>query len=161
MSAIQTFARTVLRVAHFIDRWFYYFLAVALGTFLYNTFFLKDWDKLLYAASRDGNLKGVDEALQNKANINTQQDKEKTPLIVACEGNHKDIVVKLLSSGQCKIDQQDLTGATALFVACKAGYTDIARLLISRSADIKIPNNDGTSPLIAASSKFNNEILMH
>lgn len=154
MSAIQIFARTVLQVAHFIDRWFYYFLAVGLSLYVYNYFFIKDWDKLLYIACRDGKLKDVDEALQHKANVNSQHDKEKTALIVACEGNHKDIVVKLLSGGQCKIDQQDAMGRTALFVACKAGYSDIVRLLLGKAADLKVPNYDGTTPLIVACSKL-------
>lgn len=153
MSAIQVFARTVLQVAHFIDRWFYYFLAVAIGTYVYNNYFVKDWDKLLYTACRDGKLKDVEEALQNKANINSQHEKEKTPLIAAVQGNYKDIAVKLLSNGQCEIDHQDSFGCTALFTACKAGHVDMARILISRAADLKIPNNDGTSPLIVASSK--------
>lgn len=153
MSAVQLFAQFIIRIANYIDKWFYYFVAVAVVSYGYNFFFVKDWDKLLFIACRDGKLKEVEVVLQQKPNINCQKDQEKTPLITACCGNHKDIVIKLLATGQCKTDLQDSLGCTALFLACKLGHIDLVRLLLSRNADMKIPSNDGTSPLVVACSK--------
>lgn len=45
----------------------------------------------------------------------------------------------------------DNNGATALFVAAASGHSKIVQLLIKNGADVNLKNNEGLTPLHAAS----------
>jgi ankyrin repeat protein len=63
--------------------------------------------------------------VENKCDINICADDGQTPLILAVEGGHTE-VVKLLVENKCDINICDNDGRTLLHRACRKGYADIA-----------------------------------
>jgi ankyrin repeat protein len=59
----------------------------------------------------------------------------------------------LLAAGAA-IGVRDTRGRTALHYAAAAGYTDVAKLLVSRGADLAAVDVDGFTPLDAANGKL-------
>lgn len=57
-----------------------------------------------------------------------------TPLFVACQCNHQDVVAELLARG-ADINTQMIDGATSLFITAQNGHADLLRFLISKGAD--------------------------
>jgi uncharacterized protein len=75
-----------------------------------------------------------------------------TPLMLASQGGHLEVVRWLVGRG-ASINQQDDDGFTALYFGCLEGRTSVVRLLIERGADPTIAIYIGWSPLIAACAK--------
>lgn len=73
-------------------------------------------------------------------------------LFVKVMRNDIKAVKELIASG-ADINQKNKTyGHTPLIIACNYNYVDLAKLLISKGADINIRGNDGSTALIAACS---------
>lgn len=145
---------SILSLARWLDTYFYYvaFAFTALG--LYNYFYVKNWDTILFNACKDGNIKVLKEALVNEADVNVQLDSDCTPLIMACGTNQEAAVRILLETGKCKLELADARGRTALLVACGIGNIETVKLLLKNKADVKAADNNGSLPLIAACCKF-------
>ncbi len=91
-------------------------------------------DRLLVAAS-DGNLEGVEEALQQGADINARGEFGDAALNLAAEHGHKEVVQRLLDKGA---DIHNLGGAdkTPIMNAAFAGNIGIVRLLLEKGARV-------------------------
>jgi len=83
------------------------------------------------------------------ANINVQNKNGETPLHIAVENGHINIV-KLLISSKADVNVRDKNGDTPLHVAVFTERIDIAKLLISKKADVNIGDKDGNTPLHSA-----------
>lgn len=57
-----------------------------------------------------------------------------TPLFVACQCNHEDVVAELLSRG-ADIHAQMIDGATPLFITAQNGHAELLKFLLSKGAD--------------------------
>ena len=57
-----------------------------------------------------------------------------TPLHIACDRGHTDIVRLLLSHAGTDINIARITGYTSLHTVCGRGHTDIVRLFIARDS---------------------------
>lgn len=73
----------------------------------------------------------------------------KSPLFLAAQYGHTDIIQVILQSGG-KADLCDKTGASPLFEAALGGHTESVRLLLKNKAKIDLCDNFGTTPLSAA-----------
>ena len=76
----------------------------------------------------------ADAILKQNAYINTQTRGGETPLFIACEHGHVDMVRRLLENTPTPADI-NLTARdswTPLLVACKNGYEKVVALLISK-----------------------------
>lgn len=82
-----------------------------------------------------------------------------TGLINAVEGNNFQKLRMILNDASGLnvlielIDKTDIGGRSALWKSCFYGFNNIAQYLISRKADINLPNENGASPLYVASEK--------
>ena len=68
-----------------------------------------------------------------------------TPLFVACQCNHQDVVEELLNHG-ADIHSQMIDGATSLFITAQNGHFKLLKYLISQGADVNLRRkvrNDG------------------
>lgn len=160
MTLFEVFASSLVQFAYFLDEWLGCIVGAGVLIYTIKYFLVKDWDKALFDAARQGNVQKLEQALSKNANVNALLTKDSTALIEACIKNHKEIVIKLLATDKCKIDIQDEEGKTALFCACKYGFIELVRILLNKKADMKIPSNDGTSPLVSAASEFSNNSII-
>jgi ankyrin repeat protein len=91
-------------------------------------------DRLLEAAA-NGSLEGVEEALQQGADVDARGQFGDSALNLAAEHGHKDVVQRLLDKGA---DIHNLGGAdkTPIMNAAFAGNIGIVRLLLEKGARI-------------------------
>ena len=100
-------------------------------------------DQQLWRAARDGDLAGVEAALDAGAQVNARGEYGDSALNLAAEYGHLDVVLRLLAAGA---DIENLGGAdkTPLMCAAFAGQVPVARKLLDHGARI---NHDLMSSL--------------
>ena len=86
-------------------------------------------------AARLGETAVLTELIDRGVDVNVQDEKGYTPLIIACYNNRYDAAALLLRHG-ADVNTADFGGNTALMGAAFKGYADIARLLLMHGADL-------------------------
>ncbi|WP_353274585.1 ankyrin repeat domain-containing protein [Wolbachia endosymbiont (group B) of Hofmannophila pseudospretella] len=112
-------------------------------------------DKLLEAA-KSGNIDDVENLLngEGKAQVNAIAKGGNTPLHLAAQNGHKDVVEFLLSKG-AKVDAQSDDLSTPLHFAAKYGHKDVVEFLLSNEAKVDAQSDDLSTPLhFAAKSRY-------
>ena len=124
----------------------------------------------LHYACREGQSDVVELLLKHHCNVNLNDKWMKTPLFVACEEVHVDIVKILINQDNCMIDVLDVEGNGLLHTTCvkpyqsahdhdrtrrmlystKDGRIEIIGILLGKSCDVNVLNNEGQSVLHAA-----------
>ena len=115
----------------------------------------------LHAAVENGHLETARLLLEAGA---AQSDSMEgaTPLIIALQYRHPAIAMLLLeeASGDPKINAKvPVDGSSALFVASLYGYGEVVSRLLQRSVKVNIKNMRGQTPLSAAISSNNLDIV--
>ena len=90
-------------------------------------------------------------------NINHTNEQGKTPLMIASENGHRNIV-KLLLSAQANVNKQDDLGRTAVMLA---KTIEIYQTLVQANADITIVTHKGSTPLYISCLLGNHEVAEH
>ena len=104
-------------------------------------------DKNLMQPSFDGNIKEVRRLLSiGMVNINCEDDRKSTPLLVAASNGHEDVVKLLLDNG-ADPDKADRYKWTALHWATYYKEEDVVKLLLERGAQPNKSDRYGTTPL--------------
>lgn len=85
-----------------------------------------------------------------QASINIKFQTGATPLIIASENGHAN-VVKYLLTRRTDINAQNDFGNSALFGAARYGHGNVTELLINKGALVDIENENKTTPLMIAS----------
>jgi ankyrin repeat protein len=81
------------------------------------------------------------------ANLNSPDIYLATPLFVACENGHVEIVKTLIEAG-ANLNSPDKDGATPLFVACKNGHAEVVKALLEKQEiDLTKAFANGKTPL--------------
>ncbi|VDH99804.1 Hypothetical predicted protein [Mytilus galloprovincialis] len=92
-------------------------------------------------------------------NVNHCRDDGVSPLFMACQEGHTE-VVQMLITNNADINKCRDTGASPLFIACQNGHTEVVQMLITNNADInKCRDNDGASPLFIACQNGHTEVV--
>lgn len=155
MNSVKRFiATTVLSLARFLDTYFWQLAVTFTALAVYNFFFIKNYDKILFESARDGKITELKDALKNDGDVNSLHVGDCTPLVVACGTKQEEAARIIIETGKCKIDTVDGKGRSALLVASGAGIVDTVKLLLKNKADIKSTDNNGSTPLIVACRKF-------
>ena len=109
-----------------------------------------DLKKDLYSACRTGNLEMCQKLIGRKAGVDTDLLFGQTPLMVASEKGHENIVNFLIKSG-ADINAVDRRGETALFKSCGKPNHAVTNMLIDKGADVNLQDCHGSTPLQMAS----------
>lgn len=115
-------------------------------------------EDLLFDAARKGDVAYLQHLLDQQIDVNTQDAKGFTPLIVAAYDEHEDATKLLLAAG-ADPNVQDRAGNTALMGVCFKGYPNIARLLIAHGADLNLQNGNGGTALMFATLFGRNKLV--
>lgn len=81
-----------------------------------------------------------------------------TPLLLAAENGHSE-VVRLLFKYGASVDLAESSGATPLFMAAQNGHLTIAQLLLQQSANTGLADDDGTTPLLMAAQQGHSDLV--
>jgi hypothetical protein len=125
-------------------------------------------DQLLRAAGQ-GNYFMVQALLNQGANVNAKeanvgpnlgQTGGQTPLMLASENGHENIVSLLIKNG-ADLNARDLSGYTALEVATWQDNISICKLLLNAGANVNITNRLGRTALWRGNAPLLNLLLTH
>ncbi len=111
----------------------------------------------IHKAAFRGNLNEIKELLASGADPNDPDKKGLTPLMLATQKRHKDVMAALISHG-ADVNAKLNHGFTALFYPCMFGGADLAKLLIDSGADVNA-REDGNTPLMWAAFRGHVDIV--
>jgi len=118
----------------------------------------------LYRAAHKGKTNIVFVLLFKKANPNQPRPDGITPLMIAAQKGHIDIVdmlIKFLDIHAVDINAKaaGYHNVSALYLAAQNGKTDVAALLLRNGADLNIAADKGVTPLMVAAAKGHEKIV--
>ena len=117
----------------------------------------------LMSSAKDGNLTAVEAAIAAGADVDIREfrksSKGSTPLHVAAEKGHLEVVKTLIQHGAV-VDARDKEMNTPLMLAVRNnGTLDVVKYLVEHGADIRAKNKSGMMPLEHAS--YENDDYIH
>lgn len=120
-----------------------------------HSFFLPDkknkrGSNAMFLAAGMGQKEMVDILIKNSASVNHKNDDGLTPLMMAVQNGHTEVVKDLFKAGAKEDKSKNNVGATLLMIAARLGHTDIVKLLIDRKNDVNEKNNLGLTAIMIA-----------
>lgn len=114
-----------------------------------------------FDAITDGNLKSVQNFIEkHKVDINAQNSKTNTGLIIAAYHGHKNIVKLLLQYPDININAQNISGMTAIMYAAQKGHENIVPMLLqSPKINVNVQDKDGMTALMWAATNRQTNIV--
>ena len=107
----------------------------------------------LHDAAREGDLEKVRALLGEGAEVDAQNDRGETPLILSILEGHAD-VVELLIARDADVMARNKRGLTPLHAAAYSGSAELAQLLLDHGAALEDRANvSGATPLIVAAEE--------
>lgn len=141
-----------------VDGLWPYFLALLILRAIYVLTRRSYNEELLKAAER-GDLKAVQAALNNKANIEYRDSRGASALLLASISGNLDVCTYLINSMGAKVNTDDNNRGTPLMAAAVGGHFNIAQLLINNGARVKAKRADSSTALIFAARNGNFEMV--
>jgi ankyrin repeat protein len=92
-------------------------------------------DEELRTCASEGNLGGVEAALQGGADVNAKAEFGDTALNLAAQHSHREVALRLLDGGAA-IENRGGADMTPLMNAAVAGHVGMVRVLLERGARI-------------------------
>lgn len=96
--------------------------------------------------------------LDNKVDVNIQDNRKNTALIFASQRGLTNIVKELITYG-ADVNIKGDNEKTALLYASREGHTDLVKLLLENGADQNIKDDCGNTPLSIAKSYKHDKII--
>ncbi|KAI8497751.1 hypothetical protein Bbelb_244030, partial [Branchiostoma belcheri] len=109
----------------------------------------KDQWKVLHKAAYNGHHETVSALLSSGVDVNTRDNKQKTPLHLAAENGHHETVSALLSSG-ADVNARDNEQSSPLHDAAWNGHHETVSALLTAGADVNAWDNEQRTPLYLA-----------
>ncbi|WP_264954025.1 ankyrin repeat domain-containing protein [Wolbachia endosymbiont (group A) of Endotricha flammealis] len=119
-------------------------------------------DKKLFTAVENGDLNGVKDLVEQKANINAEDRGPygRNPIHAAAENNHTDIIDFFLING-VSVNDTDKYGWTPLHWAASKGHLEVVKFLIVKGANVNAENAFGKKPIYWASSNGHPDVVKY
>jgi hypothetical protein len=118
---------------------------------------MDELNKEMISAAAEGNLRRVDQRIEQGADVNAVEDGH-TALMEAAMGGHTD-VVRILLKNRANVHMRTERSLTALLVATCHGHGDVVKLLLKNKADPNDKANVTGSALAAASCRGFSDIV--
>lgn len=117
-----------------------------------------DIDQELVQGAQKGDMKRVEHALENGANVNARDlNHHSTALMWASHEGHLEIMRVLMQHG-AKIDAKRDNGESALWFTAQQGRLQAMKLLVEKGADLTVVGRDGQSVYATAALHGHTEI---
>jgi len=117
-----------------------------------------DWASELFQGVEKGDLDVLQNALAQKVDINAQDSKKRTALMIATYNEDVEAAKLLIDAGADVNIQDDMLNTPFLYAGAE-GYLDIVKLTIQASADPTILNRYGGTALIPAAEHGHVEVI--
>ena len=106
--------------------------------------------RTIHQCAINGDAAGVSADLAKyPEDVNLPEDDGLTPLHLAAENCHTNVVVLLLNKG-AKIGVQGSDNETPLHLAAQEGCTNVVAILLEKGADMNARDKQGRTPLVRA-----------
>jgi ankyrin repeat protein len=116
-------------------------------------------DKAFIQSAYKGNLEEVKVLVAKGADVNLQDQKKRTPLILAAYNGHTEVVEFLIGKG-ADVNAGDSDRQTALLYASKRSFNETAALLLEKGADVNAQSRKkGITALMIAAVADNEELV--
>ncbi|XP_046562242.1 ankyrin repeat domain-containing protein 50-like [Haliotis rubra] len=117
-------------------------------------------NNILHCACRRGDMEAVKYILSQKmVDVNSYGPRKKTPLMVAAEHGHKEVVELLVTHG-ADLSLSVKGGDNILHIACNRGQFDVVKYLLSlNSVDINSRGYKKRTPVMAAAEHGHKEVV--
>jgi ankyrin repeat protein len=129
---------------------------VLIGIFLFSTFSLAGSYEDFFIALQNDQVKVISSLLSRGFDPNTVNLKAEPALLNALNVGALSSAVVLIRHPKINVNVRNAHGETALMLACLKGHVSLAKLLISRQADI---NHPGWTPLHYAATGGHVELI--
>ncbi|RIA83449.1 Glycosyltransferase Family 2 protein [Glomus cerebriforme] len=115
-------------------------------------------ESALYQAASMGQVEVVDILIYANANVESYNNENITPLIIAAYHGHADVCRVLIDHGHANINFQDKSHKTALSLTCYEGHIEVAKILLVRGANVDITDQYGWTALMFAAFNGHAEV---
>lgn len=115
----------------------------------------------IHREAQEGSLPGVRTELEEGAAIDARDQWDKTPLILAAEGDHTELALYLIESGADvnAAAHEQIGEVTALRAAIDNRNFELVRRLVAAGADVNHANTRGWTPLMTA-ARVGDDIIL-
>ena len=110
---------------------------------------LEKYEEKLWCSATDINTDGVLNLIQAGVDVDIQNERGMTPLMLASEAGHVDLVVKLIEAG-ANMNILSNTGDTSLIHATKENKINCVQKLMELGANVNIRGGNGQTALMYA-----------
>ena len=121
--------------------------------------YMADMGETLLRSASDGDVAAVRQALNSPTDPNYVDADGWTPLFIASENGHLEVVRLLRDAGTDMDEACEDGGATPLHIASQNGHLEVVRLLCDAGADKDKACEDGSTPLYIASQNGHLEVV--
>jgi ankyrin repeat protein len=119
----------------------------------------KNYDSVGFLkAVREGNLASTESLLKSGMNINVEDAKKNTALILACEYGHEKLI-EFLVEQKADLNKSNIYGNSPISIACQTGNTNLVRLFIAKGACVNNIDFVHPTPLFQACANNHPEIV--
>ncbi|XP_071172226.1 uncharacterized protein [Mytilus edulis] len=125
---------------------------------LAHTCDVENQDTALLLSCFDGDIPMIQWCFKHNVDCNLYRNDETTPMEIAVQQGHTEIVRVLLDRG-VHYDKCNNDGFSPLMTACSNGYTDIVNVLLEKGADYNKCHNNGWSPVTMACGNGHSKIV--
>jgi len=109
-------------------------------------------------AAENGDIAATKKLITEGTDVNAADSNGFTPLMVAVQEGHSEVVNILLDLGAV-FDVVNKDGFTALTLAAGYGHSEVVSILLNKGAFIEAANKNGYTPLIAAAWSGHSEVV--